>query len=295
MRGRLLVIVALAMAPSACTTSIRSASSEAARSATPEVVNTGIGKLEDPEVADRLARALASPGVQAAMRELSSGLAEGALEGLSRDSMEQRVEVLANRITRAVVEEILFDPQVDYVRRSTDVQLDEETSGRNRAKLQALASALTESVVATAAREIPASVTTSMREELRNELGPTMREVMEQDVAPALAAALRTHEMRSALDETAHDLAVQAVLGSREGLAELQRQRGGFTDILVFFARHLWLLVPLGAPLLLVIPIIILWRELAAARRFRREVEEREARAVQRWRLRPARPGHAFR
>jgi hypothetical protein len=101
--------------------------------------------------------------------------------------------------------------------------------------------------------------------------------------------------MRSALDETAHDLAVQAVLGSREGLAELQRRHGGFTDILAFFAQHMWLLVPIASPLLLVIPIIILWRELVAARRFRREVEQREARAVQRWRLHPARPGHAFR
>jgi hypothetical protein len=292
---RLLVIAALGFMPCACAASVRSVSTEAARKATPEVFYVGLEKLENPEVADRLARALATPQVQAAIRELSSGVAEGTLEGLSRESQEERIDELVNRFAHAAVE-ALSDPRVDYaVRRSTDRALDEATSPENRARVQALASALTESVLATAGREIPSSVATAMREELRDDVGPAIREVMAQDVAPALASALRSPALRSALDETVHDLATQAVLGSTQGFVELHRRHGGFTEILAFFAQHLWLLVPLCAPLLLMIPIIVLWRKLVAARRFREEVERRDALTTQRWRLHPVRPGHVLR
>lgn len=169
------------------------------------------------------------------------------------------------------------------MRRSISGVFDEASLAGNRAKLQAVASAFTESVIRTASRELPASVVPALHRAL-DELGPVMGEAIRDHVEPSISAALRTPGLESEVSEAVRALAKQAVLGANEGLEELSTKQqfknasGGPLGSL--FGQRVWLLFLLGAAIVLAIPVVMLRRERAAARRFREETERRHARAA---------------
>jgi hypothetical protein len=262
---RLPLVATLGLALSGCTTSVRSASSEAARTATPQVFDSTLDTLENPREAERLAGVLATPAVQSAIRDLASGLARGGLDGLSDEASQQRVEMLAGTVGRAAARAFV----------------EEASSEDSRAKLQSLGSALSVSILRSAGRELPETLSPTLESALRDHLGPAIRDAMREDVAPALAGVVRTPDVQDALGDTVHKLARQAVLGSDEGIAELERRkRAGRSPIGTLFAERTWLVVILSVAVLLTLPLALLWRERVHAKRFRAEAERRDARAA---------------
>lgn len=266
----LAVALVLALGASGCGSSIRGASAEAARGGTPAAAESALDKLEDARTQERIAAIMRSPEMQAAMRELGSGLTDGLVQQLSTDAMNERIDQLVTRFTHAVV---------------TSLE-SEALSDTNKAELDRFAAALTASVVRAASTEIPASVAPALHRAIVDELGPALRESMHKDLGPGVVALLHAPELQAALGETAHDVAKHAVLGSNEGLAELaekrKRDEGGtpLGAVGAFFSERTWLLAAVVTALLLAVPIVWLWRDRRAARRYRDEAVRRNARAA---------------
>ncbi|AKU99045.1 hypothetical protein AKJ09_05709 [Labilithrix luteola] len=253
-----------------CASSIRGASAEAARGGTPAAAESALDKLEDVRTQERIAAVMRAPEMQGAMRELGAGLSQGVVERLSSDEMNARIDELVSRFTRAVV---------------TSVEA-EALSDTNKAELERFASAVTATVLRATSTEFPHSVGPALHRAIVDELGPALRESMHNDLGPGVVALLHSPELKAALGETAHDVAKHAVLGSNEGLAELAektRHNEGGSPLGVFgefFGKRTWLLAVLVTALVFGVPLVWLWRERRADRRYRDEAVRRNARAA---------------
>jgi hypothetical protein len=109
--------------------------------------------------------------------------------------------------------------------------------------------------------------------------------MMKKDFAPGMADMVRSQEVKTAIGETAREVARQAVLGSNEGLAELaekrKREQGGSPTgaFILFFTEHAWFAVLVGCVIAFGVPLLLLLRGRSRATKFRLEAERRNARA----------------
>lgn len=92
-----LIFVALC---GACAPTVRSASEEAVKAATPALAQSTLSVMEDQAARERLAPIVETPEVQRAMQQLSVGLAKGLMEGLSQHDVDAYVRGLAKDFAR---------------------------------------------------------------------------------------------------------------------------------------------------------------------------------------------------
>lgn len=289
----LLGVLTLGGASSGCAGTVRSAGAAAAEGAVPAVAETSLRMAEDQQTRARVAAALSTPEMQQALHSLSSGLTQGAVKGLSSDEMSAHVDKMVGHFVHAFMVEIAKGMDSDIgpamsglVKKSVDGAFDAAMSPEHQAKMAAMIAAIVSQVMRSAANEIPTTMAPALRKAMADDIGPAVRDMMAKDLAPGMAAMVRSPEFKTAMGETAREVARQAVLGSNEGLAEVAEKRehdksGNPLGVLgTFFMTRSWLIAALVTALVLAIPLLWLARERRLSRRQQLEIERRNARAA---------------
>lgn len=250
----LLGCVGLLTLGTGCGPAIRQASTEVPKSAVPATIDAGLGKLAEPDTQNRIADIFTTPEMKRVMHEMSSGISEGVLDGVTSDHSRQQMAGLVAYLTHAVVAALKQElanlgPTVSEIAKSSvNSAFDAVLSPENEAK----------------AARYGAGVTRAM--------------------GPAFADLLRTPELKAAVGDLTKTIAYEAVNGSTEAMAEQVEARrnhgtGPLATILEFFSTRLWLVALLGATLVFAIPIVWLVRERSRANHYRVENERQRARA----------------
>ena len=218
--GSLLGGLVLTVAVSGCAPTVQAASASAAKGAAPEITNATLGVFEDPQTRERLAKIVASPEVQRAMQDMSAGISEGVVRGLSDEAMEARLDILVRQLTRAAMASVtknaneeLAPAVTGMTRRVVDSIIDEASTAEHREQMARVAEAIALQATRGVANEVPRS------------FGPALREAMQNELAPGLIAIVQSSEFKASFGELSHELSRQAVIGSNEALAELADQR----------------------------------------------------------------------
>jgi len=99
-------LVVLALAAAGCGSTIRAASTEVPRTATPVFADAALGVLETQSTRQRIDAVLGTPEMQHAIAELGAGLVHGVGDGLSDEAAQARIDELASRFSRALAAEI---------------------------------------------------------------------------------------------------------------------------------------------------------------------------------------------
>ncbi|MCY1055327.1 hypothetical protein [Nannocystis sp. SCPEA4] len=201
------------------------------RKAVPATLDESVGFLEDPQSQARIQRLLADPQIQAASRELTESLVEGALDGLTDAERQAALREATSRYLGAVAKaagtslrEDISPALAATVRQTLDTALAPKT----RQQASALVDQLTRTTVT--------ALTQSAGQGLKQDLGPALRSVLEEDLGPGLAHLVRA-DLAPALREAVRDELVpvvgivsreasrQLVLGAADALEELQVKR----------------------------------------------------------------------
>lgn len=195
---------------SGCMPTIRSASVEVPRAATPVVIDEAVRKLEEQATRERIAQIMATPELQRTIRELAAAFVPGALDGLSTEESRDRIAAFTESLVETLVQTILVrlrpavnDAIAEGLSRDAQRALDDMAT--------TMASSAARGAIRAAAEDIPTT------------LSPAMRE--------AFVTSLRSPELREASAQLSHDIAHGAILGSREAVAELQRNQTGVRPI----------------------------------------------------------------
>ncbi len=249
--------------------------------------------LEDARTRERMAAVLATPEMQRALADLSGGLSQGVVKGLSSEQLSAEVDKLVGVFVHALMREMAsslngdFGPAIDaFATKRIDNAFGVAFSPAHQEQMDRFTNAVVGSVMRSVAQEIPKSMGPALRQTMTDDLGPAMRDMMQKDLAPGMAAMITTPELKAALAQTAREVAHQAVLGSNEGLAEVAEQRkhdksaNPLGVVGSFFTERTWLLAALVVGLALAVPLAWLVRERRLARKRQAEIERRNARAA---------------
>jgi len=261
------IALSLLLASSACAipTKVTGVNPDIARETVPIAIQSGLAAMDDPENKARMAALMSSPEMKQIEQELVSGVVDGSLAALSDESRLARIGELSSKYAGAMVAGIMRDvgpeigPMVGSVMRNA-------VAGAMR---QALAPENTQAIATAMTRD----------------LGPAFQKVLAENLAPGIAAALQDEQVRLALGETARVLGRQVVLGVNDGMAEIQANapKGGEPSTLESLGTlaeksgdmaslGMW---ALGA--LVVVMAALLVKLLMQAKKYKSEVEEREA------------------
>ncbi len=235
---------------------------EASRQATAGALDQGMGVLEDPRTRQRVAELMGTPEMQQAMRDVAAGFTNGVTGALTTDEATQRIA----RLTSLVAE--------TAARAAVDASLSEAASAENQRRMEEMASA-----TATAATHAAMQTMATEMAAIMGELGPVVQTTMRDDVAPSVRDLFNSAEIRGALGGAAYEMSRQAVLGSNEALAELEKRKqktGMIARVSGVVAQTSWLLPLLLAVFLATIIVLAVWlaRARAAARRYAEGLEE---------------------
>lgn len=259
----------------------------------PAATESALEQMEDEKTRARVAAVLATPEMQRAMQELSGGLSQGVVNGLTSDQMTAQTDKLVSRFVHSLMGELargldedLGPAMTTITSKSIDAAMNSAMTPAHQQQVERFTAAIVASVMRGAAQEIPQSVAPALHKAMTDEIGPALSEMMRVDVAPGLAAIFRSPDFKAAFAETAHDAARQAVLGSNEALAELaekrKRDEGGspLGSIGAFFSSRMWLLGALAVAAFLALPLVWLVVERRRAEQYRQGAERRNARAA---------------
>jgi hypothetical protein len=211
---------------------------EAGKQVTAGAVDQGLVALEDVRTRQRVAEVMASPEVQDAMRDIAAGFTNGMTGAMTTDEALKRFTFLTKALAATAT------------RAAVDVALSEVTSTVNQRRLEEMAEAT--ATVATRA---------AMRE-------------MGADMA-GMAGGLGS-EARGALASAAFEVARQAVLGSNQGMADLEQHKkktGSLARLSGMLLEFSWLLPILLAVCIATI-VVLLVRSRAQAKRYKHGFEE---------------------
>jgi hypothetical protein len=253
--GAAAMVFALTAATTSCRPAIGAAAAEVPRAATGPLIDETLQQFEDEATRRRIADVLATPEVQRAMQELSSALTSGAVMGLTREDVAAQVAEHGDRLVRALLaamassmREEMAPAVAELTRHAVAAAMEGALAEGNRAALERLASGMTRSATQAAMRamaeEIPNELAPAMRRAMTEEITPAMREMMREAVAPSIAEMVRSPELASALGATTRVVAREAVLGSNEGMAQLEQRGkpGLLARVATLFGRYSWVL-----------------------------------------------------
>jgi hypothetical protein len=211
---------------------------EAGRQVTAGAMDQGLVALEDARTRQRVAEVMVSPEVQDAMRDIAVGLTNGVTGALTNDDMLKRVTFLTNAIAATAA------------RAAVGVALSEVTSTANQRRLEEMA-------------EVTATV--ASRAAMR-EMGAEMA-----DMAGGLGS-----DARGALASVAFEVARQAVLGSNQGMADLEQHKektGSLARLSGMLFEFSWFLpVLLGVCVVTIVVLVV--RSRVQAKRYRQGFQE---------------------
>ena len=203
----LFVLAAAAVMGSAgCTSTVRSAS----RAAVPVVVDESLGAFEDPQNRVRLEQILASPEMQAAIRETSHALVRGALEPGTDLKVQEGTAVLTDTVAEVLARDIrdrILPATVQGLRESLRDAL---TNEDRRTVLAAVNGAIAQAT-ATALRSASA--------ELPRSFGPA--------VQAAVVDSLNSPELHAAIAGVIADATRSALVSSRDVIVDLRERSEG--------------------------------------------------------------------
>jgi hypothetical protein len=206
---------------------------DASRQATAGALDQALDTFEDARMRQRVAAFLATPEAQQTLREaaagLAAGFAEGSIETLSEDDkVRQRLVMLSSLVASTAT------------RAAMESAVEEASSPETTRRLQGIAVGTATLATRAAMQEMNSDLVSMM-----GTLGPAIRATMTDDVEPGVHELLNSSEVRSALAAAAFEMSRQAVLGSNEGLAELEQKRrktGLLARLSGAFASATWLL-----------------------------------------------------
>jgi hypothetical protein len=211
---------------------------EAGRQVTAVAMDQGLVALEDARTRQRVAEVMASPEVQDAMRDIAVGLTNGVTGALTNDDAFKRVTFLTKAIAATAA------------RAAVDVALSEVTSSVIQRRLEEMAEA---------------TATVASRAAMR-EMGAEMA---------GMAGGLESNA-RGALASVAFEVARQAVLGSNQGMADLEQHKektGSLARLSGMLFEFSWLLPVLLAVCIVTIVVLVV-RSRVQAKRYREGFEE---------------------
>jgi hypothetical protein len=150
-----------------------------------------------------------APTVQSASKAAAQGATTGGAQGLEDPATRQRVaEIAGSPEIQKAIEEVAGDA----TRGAAQALTDEEMTERTRRLASAIAAETTKVAMRTLADELPRTI------------GPAIESVG-RDTASAVRTELEDPELRASLSSTAFELSRQAVFGSNEATAELERNK----------------------------------------------------------------------
>jgi hypothetical protein len=203
---------AWAVGLTACAGSVRSASVNASRAATPVIVDESLASFEDPENRERFRAIVGTPEMQAAIRETAQGLVQGALA--PNGETQGRAAALAAQMTDAVADELARD-------------IPEKLEP---ASVEAVQKALGEALTPEAQRSLRAAVTVLLDDATRTALR-SLADEMPKTIGPAIRAtivqSLNSPDLRAALTGSAADATRAALMESRDVIRELRQEDDG--------------------------------------------------------------------
>jgi hypothetical protein len=181
---------------------------EAGKQVTAGAVDQGLVALEDVRTRQRVAEVMASPEVQDAMRDIATGFTNGMIGAMTTDEALKRFTFLTKALAATAT------------RAAVDMALSEITSTANQRRLEEMAETAATAATRAAMREMGA------------------------DMAGMMAGGLGS-EARGALASAAFEVARQAVLGSNQGMADLEQHKkktGSLARLSGMLLEFSWLL-----------------------------------------------------
>jgi hypothetical protein len=192
-----------------------------------------------------------APTVEGASKAAAKGATGGSVQTLENPETRRRIaEIAGSPEVQKAIEEIAGEATTGAARALTD----DEMAERTRRLAGAIAAETTKVALRTMADELPRTV------------GPAIESVG-RDTASAVRSGLADPETRASLSSTVFELSRQAVLGSNEATAELERNKGGqgtvahVSRIFTVGGVVLWVLLAL-----LVLGVVLLSLALARTR-----------------------------
>ncbi|RYG66020.1 hypothetical protein EON77_17875 [bacterium] len=244
----------LLAASSGCSVpTIRGATAEAVKGATPAVADSALDLMEDEQTRQRMMRVLSSPEVQESIKSLTADVSKGVLAGLTDEEVKARSTALVESMTHAMLQSVTRPENLAAISRATEAVTASAVHGAMRA----------------AKEDISRDIGPELHRVMTEELGPAFSQVLRERVVPGVAGILNEPVMRDSLASTVRLVAKEAVVGSNEGLAELEHQHpsdGMLAGTVKFFTSHIWV-----AGALMLGMIIALWQGASFLRRRREE------------------------
>lgn len=239
----------------ACGQTVSSVASQVPRAAAPAISDATLTELEKAATRQRLADVLATPELQRAMREVSSGFTQGIIEGLSSDAMAAQMELLSTRMTDVLmknlgdkIEQHLAPAVTNLARASVEAAMRQALSTENIRASQEAASAVAatgaRSALRAVAEDIPTTLGPAMERMLTETMGPAIERVIREHVLPSSADLANAPGLQAALGTTSRTIAREAVYGSNEALAalaETQPKQGLLARVAALFGGATWI------------------------------------------------------
>jgi hypothetical protein len=188
-----------------CAPNLQSAAKEVAVGAAPAAIDSSLETLTEQRTRDRVLLLMSSPEMQKTLESIATSFTKGATKVLTSDEMAKSSSELASSIAQAAT------------RVAVDAAMSELASPANERRLTDLMTAAT-----TAATR---SAMVSMADELRRTLGPALGDMVRENVVPSVRGLMTDSDARSTVGAIAFEVSRQAVLGSNDAMAELERRR----------------------------------------------------------------------
>jgi hypothetical protein len=188
-----------------CAPNLQSAAKDVTQGAVPAAIDSSLETLAEQRTRERVLQLMSSPEMQKTLEAMATSFTKGATKVLTSDEMAKSSSELTSSIARAAT------------RVAVDAAMSEMASPENERRLTDLMTAAT----AAATR----SAMASMADELRRSLGPALGDVVRDNVAPSVRGMMTDPETRSTVGAIAFEASREAVLGSNDAMAELERKR----------------------------------------------------------------------
>jgi hypothetical protein len=232
---RSLTLAVLVLAVTGCGSTIREASTEVPKAATPAFADAALGVLETRQTRQRVDTVLATPELQHAIAELGAGIASGVEEKVSATDFQPLTRTLGATATDAA--------------------------------LQTAASEIPRTVGPAMQKVIADGIGQALRETTQRDLGPGLAAMMRtDDFKQALGEASR---------QVGHEAVIGSNDALTEIAGQKAKGRSGVVGVVGMLVESRWSVAVLAGLVLLVLPFAWLLRERATARRYRAFAERR--------------------
>jgi len=172
-------------------------------------IDDALKALDEPANRERLARIIASPPMQAAVRDLTAHLVAGVFDGvaMARDKGQLPSLPSGKSIGRTLDRDV--SPAVGrLMHRAVDGALTAALSDENAARMETLV------------QRVGAAVAVGLSAAVRDEVGPALAVTLERDILPAVGRGLQSPDVQAAIVQSIASLGVGAARGTQAGLAE---------------------------------------------------------------------------